>query len=192
MNILKEFTARLTKIVIAVYILNSPSAFAKFLLEPQWRVYSGDYKGGGTNGSLRGESSNLHVGYIGESFMAGLSFERGWLNFEEDITGTGASTFKYGGVGTFLGFHFLNRFKIYTGYTNTSLEPRNNDSFRYFGQQVNFGLGYRFWDILILNYEYMNNFYTQIEDDETGKTSSLDSNIRSDKHSYGISMILIF
>lgn len=192
MNIRKEFTVKLTKYIFIVLLFSSSLAHARFLFEPQWRVYSGDYKGGGTNGSLRGETSNLHLGYIGESFMAGLSFERGWLNIEDDITGTGANTFKYGGVGTFMGFHFLNRIKIYTGYTNTSLEPRNNGDFRYFGQQVNFGLGYRFWDIFILNYEYMNNFYTQIEDDTTGKTSSLDSNIRSDKHSYGISMILIF
>lgn len=192
MNIRKEFTVKLTKYIFIILLFNISLAHARFLFEPQWRVYSGDYKGGGTNGSLRGETSNLHVGYIGESFMAGLSFERGWLNIEDDITDTDANTFKYGGVGTFMGFHFLNRIKIYTGYTNTSLEPRNNDDFRYFGQQVNFGLGYRFWDIFILNYEYMNNFYTQIEDDTTGKTSSLNSNIRSDKHSYGISMILIF
>jgi len=124
--------------------------------------------------------------------MAGLNFERGWLSSDGDITSTGASSFKYGGIGTFLGFHFLNRFKLYTSYTNTSLEPRNNDDFRYFGQQVSFGLGYRIWDIILINYELINNVYTQIEDDTTGKTNGLNSNIRVNKQSLGLSMVLVF
>lgn len=199
MNILKEYTVKLTKFnlysplsLICLLACLSTNTYARFLVEPQYRIYTGDYKGNGSKGDLKGEGAILNLGYIGDYFMAGISAEKGYLSFDGDITGNGASNFTYGGFGTFLGFHFFNRFKLYTGYMNTSIEPSNDGSYRYFGQQINFGLGYRIWDFVILNYEYMTNVYTQIEDDNTGKTSGLSSNIRSNKQSLGLSFIFIF
>ena len=195
MNILREFTGKLTKlfpIIIMAVLYSSNTAFARFMIEPQYRVYSGDYKGNGRSGDLHGEGNAIHIGYIGEFFMAGVSAEKGWMHIDGNIMGNGSENFVYGGLGTYMGFHFMNRLKIYTGYVNTTLEPTNVSTYRFFGQQVNFGIGWRIVDFIILHYEYMNNFHTQEENDITGKTDGLSSNIRSNKQAYGISFIFVF
>ena len=195
MNTLKECMDKLTKlyllVALSIFIITF-KAQAKFLVEPQYRVYQGDYKGDGIKGSLKGEGSSINLGYIGKHFMAGVSAEKGWLNFNKSLVDAGPTNFTYGGFGTFLGFHFFNRIKIYTGYMNTSIEPSNDSSFRYFGQEAYFGIGYRLWDFVLLNYDYMSNVYTQLEDDNTGKTSGLDSNFKTTKQSIGLSCIFIF
>ena len=195
MNIQSEFTGKLTKLYpffILAVLFSTTTANARFMIEPQFRVYSGDYKGNDRKGDLHGEGNAIHLGYIGDFFMAGISAEKGWLHMDGNIMGNNAQNFVYGGLGTYMGFHFMNRLKIYTGYVNTTLEPTNISTYRFFGPQINFGLGWRIFDFIILNYEYMNNVYTQEENDETGKTDGLPSNIRSTKQAYGISFLFVF
>ena len=97
-----------------------------------------------------------------------------------------------GGVGSFLGFHFFDSFKIWTGYLNSTLEPTSNRDFRYFGQHVSFGLGLRVYQGLMINAEGFRNQYTQEENDETGKTRGLDDNIKTEGQIYYLSYIFIF
>lgn len=134
----------------------------------------------------------MNVGYIGDYFLAGLNFELGNFTYSDNITDDGYTHFKGGGVGTYLGFHFYDRIKIWTGYLNSSIEPKSNDDFRYYGQQVSFGIGYRVWDFVLLNYEVFRNYFTQYEDDTTGKTQGLEQNIKTEMQAISLSMFLIF
>ena len=75
---------------------------------------------------------------------------------------------------------------------NSSLEPIDNNSTRFFGQYVSLSLGYRIHNGLMLNYTEFRNQYTQIEDDDTGKTEGLTKNIRESGGNLSLSYILAF
>ncbi|MCO4755385.1 MAG: hypothetical protein KC478_12960 [Bacteriovoracaceae bacterium] len=165
---------------------------ARFNVEPNYKKYWGSFTRGDQKGNISGESTGLNVGYIGNYFLAGLSFELGNFKYSKSITDDNYTLFKGGGVGTYMGFHFFDRVKLWTGYLNSSIEPKGNDDFQYFGQQVSFGLGIRIWKYILLNYEVYNNYFTQVESDVTGKTEGLDTNIRTKKESIGLSAFFIF
>lgn len=195
MNTLKESTARPTSLALAIVILfafHAPAAQARFNVEPYFKKYWGGFEKGDGKGNISGDSSGMNVGYIGDYFLAGLSFELGNFKYSSNVTDDGHTLFRGGGVGTYLGFHFYDRVKLWTGYLNSSIEPKHDDSYRYYGQQVSFGLGIRVWDFILLNYEVFNNYFTQIEDDETGKTQGLDTNIKTQKQAIGLSAFFIF
>jgi hypothetical protein len=153
-------------------------------------VYSGSFDSSGESGNFKGNTFGLQLGYLGDYFMAGINIEKGQYVFDKRLTSDNYTEYAGGGVGTFLGFHFLDHWKIWTGYLNTSFEPINNGAIRYFGQHVSFGLGYRLYDGLMLNYEGFRNQFTQKEDDVTGKTQGLASNIKTE--GYAISLSYIF
>lgn len=195
MNTLKEFLGKATKalsLFICLWLFPSLEAQARFNVEPFYRKYSGDFKRNSQKGSISGDSTGMNLGYIGDYFLAGVSMELGNFTYSDHITDQGYTHFRGGGIGTYLGFHFYDRVKLWTGYLNSSIEPKSNDKFRYYGQQVSFGLGVRVWDYILLNYEVFSNYFTQYEDDETGKTGGLDSNIRTNMQAFGISAFLIF
>lgn len=199
MNIQKEFTVKLTKLytkylfIFSVIIISLTSdTFASFLVEPHFNSISGSFTRGDKDGKLNGETAGLRLGYSDNFFMIGLNFENGHFSYDNNLTSNGYSHFQGGGIGTFLGFHFLERLRLWTGYLNTTLEAKGNTSQRFFGQQVEFGLGYRFWGPMLINYKYFNNYFTQEEDDITGKTGSIDDVIRVVGSSVSISAIFIF
>lgn len=162
------------------------------MVEPYYKFYNGDYETGPNTGHFSGAVYGAHVGYLGDNFMAGLTFENGEYNAGSTISETGSNRFKGGGIGTFLGFHFLDRWKIWTGYLNSALEPTNNRDKRYFGQHASVGIGYRLWEGLMFNFESFQNVYTQVEDDITGITDGLDQKIKTQGVSYSLSYILVF
>lgn len=162
------------------------------MIEPEAKYIQGEYKGSNSSAQMSGTSSTLKLGYIGKYFMAGLLLDYGALKFNDGVNDLTNKFYKGGGVGSYLGFHFGNYFKIWTSYLNSSLEPVSDDSQRLFGQQVDFGLGYRIWSKIFLNYSYSTNVYTQLEDDSTGKTTGLDSNTRVNFSSLGLSAVFIF
>lgn len=172
--------------------LNS-QAHALFMVEPHIDNINGTFSVvAGEEGSLNGTSTGLRVGYLGEYFMAGMNFEKGHFTYDSNITQYGHKYFTGGGVGTYLGFHFLDHWRIWTGYLNSVLEPVSNDDIRYFGQQVSLGVGYRITGGWMLNYFYYNNYFTQYEDDITGKTGSLTSDIRVVGSSISLSFIQVY
>jgi hypothetical protein len=124
--------------------------------------------------------------------MVGLNFEKGHYTYESNLTDNGYTHFSGGGVGTFIGFHFLERFRIWSGYLNSALEANSNKSQRFFGQQVEVGMGYRFWQNFLINYSYFNNYFTQEESDITGKTGSIDDVIRVVGTNITLSAVFIF
>lgn len=186
----KEFLELLTRFLFFILIVHSPLVHSKFLLEPSFKVTNGRYYTSNNKGSLTGETINLNTGYIGEYIFAGFSIEKGHYKYSEKIEN--ATSFNGGGIGTFLGFHFLNRFKIWTNYLNSSLEPTNQTSRRYFGQFVSFGIGYRLFGNVVLNIESFKNQFTQIEDDKTGKTSGLSENIKTVGQSVSLSFLFVY
>ena len=124
--------------------------------------------------------------------MIGFNFEKGNYSYDSNLTDNGYSHFYGGGVGTFIGFHFYERIRIWSGYLNSVLESNTNSSQRFFGQQVELGLGYRVWENIIINYSYFNNYFTQEENDITGKTGSIDQVIKVSGRNLSISAIFIF
>lgn len=195
MNIQKESTVSLTKLYIftALAMGLSLQAQARFMIEPHIDNVSGKFSiVSGSEGSMSGTSTGLRVGYLGQYFMVGMNFEKGHYEYDSDVTTYGHKYFNGGGVGTFLGFHFLDHWRIWTGYLNSALESTSQDDFRYFGQQVSMGLGYRLSGGWMLNYHYFNNYFTQYEDDLTGKTGSLLSDIRVVGNSFSLSFIAVF
>jgi hypothetical protein len=141
---------------------------------------------------MSGTSTSLKLGYIGKYFMAGLLLDYGSLTFDDGVDAQNNKYYKGGGVGSYLGFHFGSSFKIWTSYLNSSLEAVSDDSRRLFGQRVDFGLGYRIWEKVFLNYAYTTNVYTQLEDDETGKTTGLNSNTTVKYGAVSLSALFIF
>lgn len=162
------------------------------MVEPQAKHIRGEYKGSGVSSKMSGTSTSLKLGYIGKYFMAGLLLDFGALKFDEGVDTIDKRYFKGGGVGSYLGFHFADRYKLWTSYQNSSLEAVSDDSQRLFGQQIEFGIGYRFWNKLFINYLYSTNVYTQREDDDTGKTRGLDSNTTVTSGALGVSALFIF
>lgn len=106
MNTDKGYLVSLTKILFLLLIIISPLAHSKFLVEPYYKFYNGDYETGGENGEYNAGST---------------------------ISDSGSNRFKGGGIGSFSGFHFLDRWKIWTGNLNSALEPTKNRDLRYFG-----------------------------------------------------------
>lgn len=195
MNTLREFTVNRTNYFFYILIVLSLShqAYAKFMLEPHIDNISGDFSiVSGGEGSMNGTSTGLRAGYLGQYFLAGINFERGHFTYDSNVTSNGNRYFAGGGFGTYLGFHFLDRWRIWTAYLNSALEPVSNSKIRYFGQQASLGVGYRVSGGWMLNYEYLNNTFTQIEDDTTGKTSGLTQNIRVVGYSLSLSFIATF
>jgi len=191
MNTSKEFLVSLTRFLL-LSLLYIPTVHARFMVEPFYKVYEGKYQTGADSGKFSGKIYGANVGYLGDYFMAGLSFENGQYTSDNTLTNQGFEKYNGGGIGSYMGFHFLDRWKIWTGYLNSALEPTANRDFRYFGQHVSFGLGYRVWEGLILNVEGFRNQYTQQEDDTTGLTTGLDSNIKTEGTSYFLSYFLVF
>lgn len=167
-------------------------SYAKFLVEPGFNAYSGQFKVAEEAGDFQGNTFGLNLGYLGANFMIGLSFETGKYSYDKNVTDNNTSKFDGGGVGGFVGFYFWDRIKVWTGYLNSTLEPVNNNNERYFGQHVSYGLGYRLLDGLMLNiYEFKNQF-TQLESDITGKTGGLENVIKTRGAQVSLSYILLF
>lgn len=175
-------------------ILISGAAHAKFMVEPHWEYLQGKVSTADldTKKNFSGEMQGINLGFLGDYFMAGLVLQFGRLSFDEDPEGAGNKYYKAGGVGTFLGFHFLDHWKLWTEYQNTNIEPKGDADHRFFGQQAGFGLGYRIVNGVLIYYKYYNNYFTQIEMDDSGKTSSLSSNIRTTGTALGLSFIFVF
>lgn len=178
---------------LLLIILLIPSlGWSKFLVEPSYNYYSGEFEAGNESGRLIGHVYGLNLGYLGDYFMIGVTLETGKYDYDKNVSSDNTAKFDGGGVGTFLGFHVWDRWKIWTGYLNSTLEPTNNRSTRYFGQHVSYGLGYRIVDGLMLNlYEFRNQF-TQYEDDTTGLTGGLSTKIKTSGTNLSLSYILIF
>lgn len=192
MNTLGEFWVTISKFAIVAVALSN-MAHAKFMVEPHWDKLQGtisNYQA--EKVEFTGDMNGLNLGYLGRNIMAGMILQLGRMSFKKDPTGDGEKYFKAGGIGTYLGFHFRGVIKLWSEYQNTNLEPTHADDRRYFGQQVAFGLGYRIYDGILINYKYFNNYYTQKEEDETGKTSSLERNMRTYGQSFGLSFVLVW
>lgn len=187
-----EFLSRNKFTFLILFFTQIQFGYAAFLVEPGFIHYQGKYERGDNKGDLTADVTSLNLGYLGEYFMIGLGLERGHYVLNRDATPSDGSFFEGGGVGTFIGFYFLDKFRIITNYLNSNLEPINNNNQRYFGQHIAIGLGYRLYDGLMLNYHSFNNYYTQLEDDDTGKTTGLDTNIRTKGQALSLSYILIF
>lgn len=182
-----------SKLTLSLLIFfTTQTAQARFLVEPHFNRYTGTFTRGSESGDFKGEALGLNAAYIGEHFIMGLNFEKGAFIFDNNFHSNGHSIWESGGVGTFLGFYFFDKVKIWTGYMNSSAEPRNLKTYRLFGQHASFGVGYRVFDGLMANFEMFTNYYTQSEDDTTGKTSGLSENIKTQGSSFSLSYILIF
>lgn len=182
----------LRNFLITITLLISYSAQAKFMVEPMVGKYIGTMSVSGTETDFTADVTQVSLGYLGNYFMAGVLIENGSFHLEDNLTNIGHKYFKGGGVGTFIGFHFFDRIKFWTGYLNSTLEPISRDSFRYFGQQGIFGLGYRVQGGLMVNAQYFTNQYTQSENDDTGETNGLNPVIKSSGYLYSLSYILAF
>lgn len=183
--------ALLTKYTfILLFFINT--AYASFLVEPQYHAYTGTFSAGQEKGDLSGKVMAINLGYLGNHFMIGFSIEKGQYTYDSNLTSDKYTHFNGGGVGSFIGFYFLDHFKIWTGYLNSTLEPTSNNDTRYFGQHVSLGIGYRVYEGLMLNLQGFKNQFTQMESDITGKTTGLDTNIKTDGHSLALSYILVF
>jgi hypothetical protein len=167
-------------------------SYASFLVEPHFSRVDARFTRSNEKGNVTGEVSGLRVGYSDNNFMVGLNFEKGHYSYDSNLTDNGYSHFSGGGVGTFIGFHFYERIRIWSGYLNSALESNTNSSQRFFGQQVELGLGYRVWENVLINYSYFNNYFTQEENDITGKTGSIDQVIRVVGSNISISAVFIF
>ena len=147
----------------------------------------------GTNtGTITQLSSGVYIGYIGEHFLIGINAEKGQLETDENFESNQNEHFATFGVGTFIGFHFLDSIKIWTGYLNTELEPTSTKDYRYYGQHVSYGIGYRVYKGILVNLESYTNYYTQIESDSTGQTNGLSQDIKTTATSLSLSMAFIF
>lgn len=182
--------AFVTKLLI--FFIISINAHARFLVEPKVISYSGEFKVGQESGKYSGNGYGVSLGYFGNHFMAGINIEKTQIKTGSGFNDKGYQTFNGGGVGTFIGFYFLDSFKLWTGYLNSVLEPTSNNDYRYFGQHFSIGLGYRFYEGFMLNIEGFRNQYTQEENDVTGQTRGLDSNIKTEGTAYSISYIFAF
>lgn len=195
MNTLKEFTDNLIKKYLFIFLLLglATKAQARFMVEPHIDNISGKFSiVAGNEGTFTGTSYGLRLGYLGDYFMAGINVEKGHFTYDSQVTSYGYQYFQGGGVGTYLGFHFLDHWRIWTGYLNSTLEAVSQKDYRYFGQQISLGLGYRITGGWMLNYLYYNNYFTQYEDDITGKTGSLANNVRVIGHALSLSFIAVF
>jgi hypothetical protein len=181
----------LSKLILLSFLFLN-TAYARFLVEPAYHHYVGTFSAGTEDGDFSAKVTSLNLGYLGENILLGFTFEKGQYTFDSNVTTDAYSNFDGGGVGTFIGFNFWDRFKIWSSYLNSSLEPTANNDIRYFGQHVSFGFGYRVYEGLMLNLQSFRNQYTQKEDDVTGKTTGLDTNIKTEGYSYFLSYILIF
>lgn len=190
MNTNKEFLVlALSFILLSLY--SSPS-IAKFMIEPRVQSINGQFDVGSIDGKFTGQSMGLNLGYIGDNIMAGISLEKGDYKYDSNLSADSYKDYKGGGVGSYLAFHFWNRYRVITSYLNSTLEPEDNDSLRYFGQYASLGIGYRVWSGLLLNYEFFKNQFTQLEDDSSGKTTGLDSNIKTQGSHLYLSYVLVF
>jgi hypothetical protein len=160
-------------------ILLSQSSFAALLLEPRLILDQGSLEVASESTSYTSQGTGIDIGYMGDYFLAGITIERNTARFEDPFLGNSFNNYSQGGIGTFMGFHFYDRFRLQTTYINTSLEPSSNRSIRYFGQYFAFSLGLRIYDGLMLNVNSYNNVYTQLEDDNTGLTTGLTNNIKT-------------
>ena len=189
-SIKREFLGFVTKLLFLLLI--SINAHARFLVEPKALSYSGEFKVGSESGKISGTGYGISLGYFGNHFMAGINIERSEIKTDSGFNTNGYQKFNGGGVGTFIGFYFLDSFKLWTGYLNSVLEPTSNKDYRYFGQHFSIGLGYRFYKGFMINIEGYRNQYTQEENDVTGQTRGLDSNIKTEGSAYSLSYIFAF
>lgn len=185
MNIVKGFLG------ILLSLFFSLAAQAALLLEFKAQQDSGDLSFSGTERSFISNGQGLKVGYMGHNILAGIIVDQNRTQFNESLPGQSGKIFSGGGIGTFLGFHFWDRLRIETTYLNSALEPNSNDNFRYFGQYFSYGLGFRLWKGLMLNMSQFNNQYTQSENDETGLTQGLNTNIKTSGRSLSFSYIFV-
>ena len=188
---MKESLGFLPRLILFIFIIPN-IAQARFMVEPGYATYQGRFKGEDGLGSLTGHVGQLNLGYLGEAFMMGIALEQGQFSYDSNVFTQGYKHFDGGGVGTFLGFHFFDRIKLWTTYLNSTLEPTKNKDIRYFGQFISFGLGLRLHDGLLLNLTSFSNHFTQEENDDTGKTNGLATNIKTQGQSLGLSYILAF
>jgi len=175
-----------------VLFASQNTAHARLLVEPHFSKSEGTYSNGSETGNITQLSSGIYIGYIGEHFLVGINAEKGQLETDSSFETNGNEHFSTFGVGTFIGFHFFDALKIWTGYLNTELEPTSTEDYRYYGQLVSYGIGYRVWKGVLISIESYTNFYTQIETDSTGKTTGLGTNIKTTGTSLSISTAFIF
>ena len=192
MNIKKEFLVITTIKCFFILIISIKAASAAFMVEPSINYYSADFEVSDRSGSFTGKVAGLNLGYMNENFMVGITLEKGSYEFDSDLTTEGYENFDGGGIGTFISFIFWDRIRVWTGYLNSTLEPTDNSDFRYFGQHFSYGIGSRIVDGLLFNYKMFSNQFTQEENDTTGKTTGLDSNIKTNGSSFSLSYILVF
>ena len=192
MNIIKGSLAiALTKFIF-LYLSFIGLAQSAFMVEPGIKLYSGEFKVAERTGEFTGKVANLNLGYMDKNFMVGITLEKGDYEYDSEVTEDGYEKFDGGGVGTYIGFIFFDRIRVWTNYLNSTLEPKSNSDIRYFGQNFTYGLGYRVYDGLLINYQFFSNHFTQKEDDTTGKTEGLLSNIKTQGTSLSLSFILVF
>lgn len=191
MNTMKEFLAiALSKKLYFLILLLPINSYARLMLEPSLNYYQGSFEVADRSGDFHGKVAGLKIGYMGQFFMAGINLEKGQYFYDDDISTNDYEQFDGGGVGTYLAFHFFDRFRLLTSYLNSSLEPVDNNDTRYFGQHFSASLGIRIIDGLMFNFEKFSNQFTQLEDDSTGKTEGLDDNIKTQGENFSLSYII--
>lgn len=175
-----------------ILVFASTYGHASLMLEPRVFTTTATFDAGNNDGNLTGKGYGLKIGYLGEYFMAGINLEKQTVETQSGFSTDNYQKFDGGGIGTFMGFHFWDLLKVWTSYLNTTLEPTSNRDYRYFGQYVSFGIGFRVYQGLLISYEGFRNQYTQEENDETGKTRGLDDNIKTEGSNLILSYILKF
>jgi hypothetical protein len=168
-------------------ILLSPNAYCDLHLEPSYSLLNGQFDDAQDKGNFTANVYGLKVGYIGQNIYIGMNFEVGDYDFDNDFSTFNTSSYKGGGVGSYIGF-YTGWFRIWTSYLNSSLEPQSNRDNRYFGQQFNYGIGFKIGGSFFINYEVFANSYTQIENDQTGRTDALSQHIRTEGYSLSLAI----
>jgi hypothetical protein len=173
--------------IIFLFILVPSLAYADLHIEPHYSWQSGTFDDATNKGSFSADVYGIKIGYIENHFYAGLSFDIGEYSFDRNFSTYNTELYKGGGIGTYLGFYW-GSIKVWTNYINSTLEPQNMKSQRFFGEQLNFGFGFKLSGSFYLNYEIFSNQFTQLENDVTGKTNGLANNIKTNGESLSLSI----
>ena len=185
-----KFLKRLNLFITLFFLSNNAQAL--FLVEPMAKSITATIETNGRLGNMRVQLGGVKLGYLNEYFIAGIEIQKGLARMEKSPFALDYKEYNAGGIGTFLGFHFYDRYKIWTGYLNTNYEPVKYNSIRYFGQQISFGIGIRIYSGFLLSYEVFNNYFTQKENDNTGITETIGKTIRARGSSANLSYMMVF
>ncbi|MDA8792622.1 hypothetical protein N9N67_05215 [Bacteriovoracaceae bacterium] len=178
-------------IVLMLGLMIPQASFAFLMVEPHFNRVSGQLPDSEEKNSFSGYKNGIRVGYVGENFMAGMNATLGNLTFSENFDELAIDRYRYGGLGTYLGFR-TERLKIWVGYLNSSLEPTDAAEGRYYGQAVSYGIGANLFMHVYLNAEYFSDYFTQYENDNTGETNSVEETIKIDGQFLSLSFLFEF